>query len=64
MKDKTPTYLKAVAWIVHNDEPNELNLEIISGFISVCLVADLFGESTEKVAKDVLFFKRTIRKEI
>jgi hypothetical protein len=64
MKNKIPTYQKAVAWIVHNDEPNELNLEVIAGFISVCLVADLFGFSTGKVANDVLFFRQQIRKEI
>jgi predicted P-loop ATPase/GTPase len=51
---KTKTYKKAVEWIAINDEPSETDLEEISGFLTVTLIADLFNIDEQVVAKDVL----------
>ena len=45
------SYRTGVAWVAENDEPNELDAEIIAGFISTSLLADLFGKSVEAVAR-------------
>lgn len=53
-----PTYKKSVAWIADNDEPMEYDLEVLAGFISVCLVADLFDKAPSRVAFDVVQLKK------
>ncbi len=55
---KRASYREGVAWIGHNDEPDENDPEIVQGLISVLLLADLFGVEPEKVAKDVLAFRK------
>lgn len=57
IKTKHPSYKEAVAWIAQNDEPDETDKEVLSGFISVCLVADLFHKTPDQVAKDVVGLK-------
>lgn len=52
------SYRNGIQWIAENDEPEEMDPEVISGFISVCLLADLFGVTTEKVAKAVVAYKK------
>lgn len=47
---KRASYKEAVEWIVFNDPPDD---NISKGHISVCLVADIFGVSVQKVLKDV-----------
>jgi hypothetical protein len=49
-----PTYGAAILWIAENDNDwdNE-GAEELSGYISVALVADLFGKSAAEVAQDV-----------
>jgi hypothetical protein len=54
-------YQKAIAWIANNDEPGEFDALIVSYFISVSLVADLFNKTPDTVARDVLEFKTTQR---
>jgi hypothetical protein len=49
-----PTYKAAIHWIAFNDETAEMDAEVVAGFISVCLVADLFGADTRSVAIDVV----------
>lgn len=46
-------YKFAVEWIVENDDPTELNEEVISGYISTMLIADLFERSPKEVAKKI-----------
>ena len=51
-----PSYRRALAWIVENDdtewlEPDDDGQVIAS--VTASLVADLFGDSDEKVARDL-----------
>lgn len=50
-------YQRAVEWIAYNDEPNEYDEDEIAGFISTCLVADMFGKDPMQVAQDICAFK-------
>lgn len=54
MKMKRASYQRAVEWIAYNDETACLNADEIEQFISVLLVADLWGKRPRKVADDVL----------
>lgn len=51
-------YRYGVAWISLNDDPLETDPEAISGLISVLLLADLFSVEPERVAQDVIRFRR------
>jgi len=53
-----PRYTDAIEWIALNDEPTYLEVDAIKSLISVCLVADLFGKTTELVASDVSLYRR------
>lgn len=53
----TPRYTYAIAWIAENDEPLTTDPEEISSFISVLLIADLFGKEPAKVARDVANYR-------
>lgn len=44
----------AVAWIALNDETAELDAEVLSSLISVCMIADLWSKDRQVVAKAVL----------
>lgn len=55
---KRASYRYGVEWVAFNDEPGEMNPERISGFISVCLLADLFDVTSEKIVADVLRIRR------
>ena len=37
------SYRAGVYWIAMNDEPGEGSQEVVAGFISTLLLADLFG---------------------
>lgn len=51
-------YEKAIEWIALNDEPTILDWNEVSHMVSVCLVADVFGFSTDRVAVDVVKFRK------
>ncbi len=51
------SYRFGVEWIALNDEPGEMDSEVVSGLISTCLLADLFGKDQEKVAADIIQFR-------
>lgn len=51
---KRPSLKAAVEWIAHNDEPSEMDEDVMSGFPSVALIADLFGIEAIKVAQKVI----------
>lgn len=57
------TYLKrhgykyGVEWIALNDEPEQLDSEIVSYQTSVCLLADLFDKCQNDVARDIVRYR-------
>lgn len=54
---KKPSYRFAVAWIAANDEAGSSDAtdrEIVAGYVSTLLVADLFGCDPALVAADVV----------
>jgi hypothetical protein len=55
---RRPTYRFAVAWIAQEDEPGDLDPAVIAGYISTCLVADLWGKDEADVAEDVARYRR------
>jgi hypothetical protein len=54
---KKQGYKFGVEWIALNDETAETSPHEIASFISVALLADLFGHTTEKVANDVAKYR-------
>lgn len=52
-----PSYRVAIEWVALNDEPDELDVDEMSGLISVNLVAYLFGKSHESVAESVVKYR-------
>lgn len=55
----SPSYNRAVRWIAYNDNDAELDQAAIEEYVTVALIADLFGKSTEKVAADVFRVRKT-----
>jgi len=54
---KRASYRHAVAWIAEVDNAgasDACDAEIVHGYITVGLVADLFGVEQERVARDVV----------
>lgn len=54
---KRPSYRDAVAWVADNDDSETLDVETVRSYVTVALVADLFGVEQEKVAADVVKFR-------
>jgi hypothetical protein len=50
---KRPGYREAIEWIALNDDTEWLNAEYGSPSVTACLVADLFGVTTERVTADL-----------
>jgi len=49
----------AIAWIAENDNAGMRdNVEDIAGYVTVCLVADLFGKSTADIAERVYTYRQ------
>lgn len=46
-------YTDAVEWIALNDEPTIEDPSVIFGFVTVGLIADVFGKDQMTVAEDV-----------
>lgn len=55
---RSPKWRFGVEWIALNDEPTERDPEAVASLISVALLADLFGKTTEDVAKAVLQYRK------
>ena len=52
---RNPKYVEAIDWIANEDNPgDEQSLEVVAGYMSVGLVADLFGVPSHVVARDVV----------
>lgn len=59
---KRASYREAVAWVALNDpggDSDALDTDVVSGLITVCLVADVFDVDPIKVGKDVVSFRKT-----
>jgi len=56
-------YRDGIAWIALNDEPDDVDLDRVSGYISTLLLADLFAVDNEKVAADVVRYRVKHAKE-
>jgi len=54
------SYRKGIEWIALNDEDASTDLSVVSGLISVLLLADLFDRPVEGVARDVLDARVTV----
>jgi hypothetical protein len=48
------SYRFGVLWIAENDEPEDLDPENVSAYISTLLLADLFGKEPLAVARAVV----------
>jgi hypothetical protein len=47
-------YKDAITWIANEDAPADDDPpDVLAGYLTVCLVADLFGKENKKVAHDV-----------
>lgn len=47
-------YQTAVEWIAYNDAPgDDDDVEALTSYLTVCLVADVFGIRVERVARSV-----------
>jgi hypothetical protein len=55
---KRASYREAVATIANNDEPEELDADAMSGVASVLVVAVIFGTTQERVASDVVRYRK------
>jgi hypothetical protein len=48
------TYVAGVLWIADNDDAAVFDVRTVAGFMTVAMLADLAGVSSQKVAKDVV----------
>jgi hypothetical protein len=55
---KRASYRDAIDFVVCNDESAELDPEAVKSLASVLLVASIFGTTIEKVAADVVRYRR------
>lgn len=60
---RSASYRRGLWYIALNDEPTEMDAEQMQGFASVHLLSELFGVSTERVARDVVRYRRKHEKE-
>ena len=57
---KRASYRDGILWIAENDEPEELDVYTVEGFISTQLLADLFGKTPDHVARGVVNKRRSL----
>ena len=58
---KRASYKEAVAWIAFNDDAGgdeALEIDYVKNYVSTCLVADIFGVTTDKVGEDIIRFRK------
>lgn len=48
------SYREAIAWIAQNDEPSDLDVDNVAGYISTTLIADLWRKDPIEVATAVV----------
>lgn len=60
---KRASYREAIAWIAMNDgdgQDDRLDFDSLKGYVTVCLIADIFCVSQARVADDVIKYRRGI----
>lgn len=58
---RKPSYAEAVRWIAFNDNAgNGDSVYDVQGYVSTCLVADLFGVDQEKVGMDAFLARNGV----
>lgn len=59
IKDRTlrMSYKASLIWIAYNDEPEDLDENNISDYISVSFLADMYGISRHSVSKDICLIR-------
>ena len=58
---KVARYKDGVAWVARNDDPGSLDaqdVEVLSGMMTVALLADLFAMPAHSVAEDIVRFRQ------
>lgn len=53
-------YRESVEYVALNDEPSDLDVESVAGFISTDLVAFIFGKEREQVASDIVRYREKL----
>jgi len=53
----------AIEWIAENDEPEELDEELVKGQITVLLIADIFGKERIDIANKIVKYRYQMLKE-
>lgn len=60
-KSKRRMFAKAIIWIAQNDNAgNNDTPEDVAGYISTCLVCDLFGVPQDEIADHVMKFRKEV----
>jgi hypothetical protein len=54
---KRASYRHAVELIALNDEPSEMDAEIVAGLASVVIVSGMFDVDEDKLARDVVRYR-------
>ncbi len=57
------SYRKGVEWIAWNDEPEDLDAEVVAEYVSTGLLADLFGKDVDEVARAVVRKRKQWQRE-
>lgn len=58
---KRASYRDAIDYIAMNDDPGDpeaLNEEVVAGYVTVQLVCCIFGVESERVARDVVRYRK------
>lgn len=55
---KRASYRDGIDFIAMNDEPAELEEDVVAGLATVLLVSELFGVERERVARDVVRYRK------
>lgn len=55
---KRASYRDGIDFIALNDEPEELDEEVVGGLATVLLLSELFGVPRERVARDVVRYRK------
>lgn len=64
-RHKVPGYREAVAWVALNDNAGDreaYDVQSLHGYVTVGMVADLFGRDQLKVAYDVVKYRIALNK--
>lgn len=62
---KRASYKEAIAWIALNDDAageEAFDIESVKGYVTTCLVADIFGVDQNKVGKDIVKYRKRVDK--